>query len=170
MGLTLLGIALGYAVPVAALALIAVGRLTGTQVAWVLATLPVFYLGHYLGLQALQGWPTDRRLPPRFEVLAEEVIEPDPASGADGAVYLWVRAPGQQRPRAYRLPYSKALHREADQAGRRRSAGVPQAGQRVEGGPGRAGQAGGRELPVRIRDRVQPRPPPKASLQSEAIQ
>lgn len=167
MDLALLAVALGYVLPVAALALIATSRTGTSSLAWVLVLLPAFYLAHYYGLKALQGWPTGQRLPPRFDVLAEQVIEPDERSGEPGAVFLWVRAPGQQRPRAYRLPYSKALHREADQAGQRRAAGTPQTGVRVERDAQRADGAGGRHLPVRIMDRLRRRPPPKPPLEAE---
>ncbi len=167
MDLALFSLIAGYVVPIAGLALIAVGRVRNTLIASILVLLPLFYLAHYFGLQDLQGWPSAQSLPLQFEVLAERVIEPDTQGDTPGAVYLWVQAAGDQRPRAYRLPYSKALHEEAVRAGSRRAAGKVQTGIRME----RAGQgnnsAGGRELPIRIMDRINPRPPPKPSIEAE---
>jgi hypothetical protein len=167
MDLTLLGLAAAYVLPIVGLALIATARPRISIVTSVLLTLPLFYLAHYFGLKALQGWPTDEPLPERFDLLAEQVIEPDSRAGKPGAVFLWVRSSDDERPRAYRLSYSKALHEEADQAGKRRAAGTDQRGIRVERDSNDSGTRGGQELPVRIMNRINPRPPPKPDVEAE---
>jgi hypothetical protein len=160
---TLLGLAVAYVLPIVGLGLVATGRLRPPILASILLALPLFYLAHYLGLKALQGWPTAEALPERFEVLAERVVEPDARSGEPGAIYLWIQTAQDDRPRAFRLPYSRALHTEADQAGKRRAAGAVQRGVRVVRESDGSVTTGGRELPIRITDRVNPRPPPKTT-------
>jgi hypothetical protein len=138
--LTLLGLAVAYVLPIVGLGLVASGRRRSVPtVVSVIMVLPLFYVGHYFGLKALQGWPTGQASPERFEVLAERVVEPDVRSGEPGAVYLWIQSADDDRPRAFRLPYSKALHQEANEADRRRAAGTAQRGIRIEHGSLRSG-------------------------------
>jgi hypothetical protein len=131
MGTAVLTLSIAYALPLAACMLLLAGAQPRRRVAGILlALLPVFYLLHYLGLQQLLGWPSDAAPPQRFELLAEQVVEPEPQRNAPGAVYLWLREPGDDRPRAYRLPYTKPLHQEVAAAGQRRADGRPQLGER----------------------------------------
>lgn len=167
MDITLLGLAAVYVLPIAGLALVATARLRVPVVAFVLLSLPLFYLAHYFGLKALRGWPTDESLPAHFDLLAEQVIEPNALAGEPGAVFLWIQSTDDERPRAYRLPYSKALHQESEQAGRRRAAGSAQRGMRIERESNRSGALGGRDLSVRFMDRIKPRAPPKPDLETE---
>jgi hypothetical protein len=55
------------------------------------------------------GWPKAAE-PPQGAALVSGVARA-PTAGDPGEIDLWVEPPGALRPRAYRLPYSQALHR-----------------------------------------------------------
>jgi hypothetical protein len=55
------------------------------------------------------GWPESSR-PPHGATLVSGFVR-TPAPGDAGEIDLWLQPPGATRPRAYRLPYSRALHR-----------------------------------------------------------
>jgi hypothetical protein len=87
----------------------------------------------FLALEAMLGWPTEAPPPASFRLHAALVEEPDRANRSGGAIYLWLsphdtegRANGP--PRAYALPYSRALHELAA-----RAQGQLQEGRPVEG-------------------------------------
>ncbi|MDP4598120.1 MAG: hypothetical protein NWR61_04330 [Pseudomonadales bacterium] len=68
------------------------------------------YVGTYLGLKELQGWPVEEALPKHFRLHWATINEPDKAQKAKGAIYLWIQpsVPGGKllaTPRAYHLPY-----------------------------------------------------------------
>jgi hypothetical protein len=74
-----------------------------------------FFAVVFVALQAMLGWPTEAVLPGRFELHAALVEEPDRKGRSPGAIYLWLsprHADGTvvDLPRAYALPYSRALH------------------------------------------------------------
>ncbi len=96
-----------------------------------------FYAVAYFSLLDLPGWPSAAPLPEEFLLLGAEVREPDKRRRTAGAIYLWARATGDAdaQPRAYRLPYSRALHEAVLEAQTRRASGSHQAG-RVESAPG----------------------------------
>lgn len=80
-----------------------------------------FFVATYFAIGSIFGWPTDRRLPDRFSLLATEVIEPDKFLGTDGAIYLWVREMNENNvpvgaPRNYQLPYVEPLAEAANEA------------------------------------------------------
>lgn len=85
-----------------------------------------FFWVVYHSWPAVQGWPTDRDLPDNFYLHAVNVAEPD-------SIYLWgtefTQGLGQTVPRAYRLPYSPALHDKVDKATRKLRKGLPVVGQ-----------------------------------------
>ena len=95
--------------------------------------LAAFYFVTYGTLPQMLGWPTSYDLPRRILVIGIDVAEPD-------HVYLWARdldrGLGRTEPRAYRLPYSPALHQAAEQAGKKLRKGMPVIGE-IE--PGVAG-------------------------------
>lgn len=69
----------------------------------------------YLSWPGLMGWPLNTEvLPQRLYLIGLDIAEPD-------SVFLWARdldqGTGDRRPRAYDLPYSKALHERAAEAG-----------------------------------------------------
>lgn len=94
----------------------------------VLAALPVFYIGHYEALKAIQGWPSEAALPAEFRLLAFEITEPDRGADHRGEILLWVRDVSGGPARVHRLPYAKALHQALVDAGREQAAGHPQRG------------------------------------------
>ncbi len=72
----------------------------------------LFYGMTYLGIRALEGWPTGEPLPGDFRVHWISVDEPDKASGSDGAIYFWVRSLDEAglpigEPRAHAVPYDE---------------------------------------------------------------
>lgn len=54
------------------------------------------------------GWPTSST--PHGTLVAGVVREPEP--GDPGEIDLWLIPPGAVRPRAYRQPYTRRLHRQ----------------------------------------------------------
>lgn len=81
----------------------------------------------------LLGWPAGEEPPARFRLLAAHVQQPDKQTGSEGAVFLWaIDAEDMSRtpePRAYRLPYSPALHETAAGASAKLGKGVAQLGE-----------------------------------------
>jgi hypothetical protein len=89
-----------------------------------------FLIVAFLALEAMLGWPTEAAPPARFQLHAALVQEPDRASSSSGAIYLWLSphdAEGRPSgpPRAYALPYSRALHEQAARAQGRLQEGRP---------------------------------------------
>lgn len=149
-----------YVIPIALLALLLTTRRRRPpfQVGVILATLPLFYIGHYAMLQAIQGWPSNAELPERFQLLAFDVSEPD--RNADrGEILLWVRDTSGGQPRAHRLAYSRELHETLLAANRLEATGNPQVGTRTT----RQQAAEEGETP-RERDAIRFEPAPRQSL------
>ena len=98
-----------------------------------------FYLWHYSALQRYPGWPATEELPARFELISSYSVEPDLKKDRAGGLYLWLRDldADNSDPRAYRLPYQKALHRKIDDTLRRQQAGERFVGSPVTGGDDR---------------------------------
>ena len=94
----------------------------------------------YASFPQLLGWPTAYELPERIYLIGIDVAEPD-------YIYLWARdldqGLGLTTPRAYRLPYSKALHRDAEEAGRKLRKRLPVIGEIDTQEGGRAVEDGG---------------------------
>ena len=126
-----IAITLIYVVPLALLALLLGGRGQRHPV-WlltlILLALPIFYIGHYLMLQELKGWPSGAELPDRFRLLAFDIIEPDPSAADPGRILLWVEVAGEREPRVYTRPYRKQLHEDLVAAGKRQQQGRQQIG------------------------------------------
>lgn len=115
------------------------------------------YIVHYLGLEALTGWPSENELPAEFDVLGMRVVEPDRDDDGSGHIELWIRPPGAVDSRLYRLPYSGALHEEIERAEARQGDGHAQRGRATASGEG---SGAGR---VSIENRPPPRLPSKGS-------
>lgn len=129
MSVTLLVCA--YAVAAALLLNVWVATRWPTVVKIVLVVLvTLLYVGSYLGLRDIQGWPSAEPLPDTFRLLWAKIEEPDKAAGSEGQIYLWVRKlDAAQRavgePRAYRLAWSLPLAEKVAEALRRTEAGEP---------------------------------------------
>jgi len=79
-------------------------------------------------LTSYSGWATQEQMPKRALLLHAVVREPNPARHDAGAIFLWVvplglddpdpfsYRPISGEPRAYRLPYSRPGHEQAEQA------------------------------------------------------
>jgi hypothetical protein len=79
------------------------------------------YMGTYLGLKELQGWPVNEELPLRFRLHWAMINEPDKAQNAQGTIYLWIQtsAPSGKlldEPRAYHLPYDRKMAEKVENA------------------------------------------------------
>jgi hypothetical protein len=116
-----------------------------------------FFVLAFVALQAMLGWPTEGLPPARFQLHAALIEEPD-RKGGPGAIYLWLsprNADGEIAgpPRAYALPYSRALHEAAVRA----QAGL-QAGRPIDGThrPGDRNGLATPSVPVELFER----PPP----------
>ena len=74
------------------------------------------------------------------DAVAIFVNEPDKSSGAPGEIFLWAtdlaKGPTGAEPRAYRVPFSEALHARVVEAGNKMRKGLPQIGEVNEEPPG----------------------------------
>lgn len=100
-------------------------------------------LSFFVGLEQLLGWPSAATPPARFHFHAALVREPARSANPPqtGAIYLWLspsrpRGETQDPPRAYAMPYSRALHEQVERARQQM-----QGGARVEGRARRSGDA-----------------------------
>jgi hypothetical protein len=124
-----------------------------------------FFVVAFVALQAMLGWPTEALPPTRFQLHAALIEEPDRKGRSPGAIYLWLsprHADGEivGLPRAYALPYSRALH----EATARAQAGL-QDGLPIDG-KSRPGDQNGFATPavtVELFERLPPPLPPKTS-------
>jgi hypothetical protein len=109
----------------------------------VLLALPVFYVGHYLLLQQLPGWPSRAALPQQFRLLGFDIIEPDTRAGESGRILLWINAAESDQPRVHQLAYRKDLHQKLVAASQRQAEGRTQLGTRSrQAATASSGQAG----------------------------
>jgi hypothetical protein len=100
-----------------------------------------FFGVSYVSIGELIGWPSEARMPERFQLHWATVREPDKLNGLPGSIFLWLEALDENSmpagtPRAFRVPYSRAL---ADRIGR--------AKERIEQGADQAGTARDLEVP-----------------------
>lgn len=101
----------------------------------VVVLVSTFYPISYFALVDLLGWPTGTTLPDRFRLIAAEVYEPDKARGSRGEIYLWVTSlsknAGLSTPRAFKIPYSPALHNKLEEAKKGLKNGIAEMGEVV---------------------------------------
>jgi hypothetical protein len=104
--------------------------------ALIVVLVSAFYIVTYFSFPPLMGWPTNAKLPERFNLVAMSVQEPDKTSGDPGHIYLWLtnleKGPGRDQPRAHRVPFSANLHAKVVEAGTKMRKGLPQLGELVE--------------------------------------
>jgi hypothetical protein len=147
-----------YLIPVALVALLLTAQ-RRPHAPWlltaVLLALPAFYMGHYLLLQQIQGWPSSAPLPQQFRLLAFDISEPDPKTERAGQILLWVHGGSSDQPRVHHLAYRKDLHQELIAAGKRQVEGRPQIGiRRTQTASSAAGPSGGKQETISFRDKV----------------
>lgn len=130
---TRLGLTLVYLLPIALLAVMlgSAARRPRWQIIVILCALPFFYVGHYVLLERLPGWPSQSPLPDSFRLLGFQVDEPDRRKDSAGQILLWVQSQGNQQPRVHALPYSKTVHQRLVKAGARLAQGHRQQGRRT---------------------------------------
>jgi len=194
MGLPLAGIVASYIViAVLLLSLNLASRWQwGIKAAAILITTAFFGVS-YVSITDLIGWPAEARMPDHFQLHWATIVEPDKLNGLPGSIFLWVEALDQDNlpagtPRAFRVPYSRALadrighakeriEQGADQAGTARdldvAEGEPDEDRRLAGAPPRQGEPGSTGDPaafiqhmpsIEFEDMPPPALPPKQPL------
>ncbi len=164
-GLGGLLLTLAYLLPLVLLALTLAAQarrprwLTGA----LLIALPLFYIGHFLGVGAVQGWPSDTPLPEEFALLGFQVVEPSARDEDGGKILLWAQQIGASQPRVHRLAYSRQLHESLVAAGHRQAQGAPQIGTRTRSTHAMSAQPRRGEDTIMFRDRQTGGLPPKES-------
>ena len=78
-------------------------------------------VGSYLTISDLLGWPAGKGMPERFNLLATRIVEPDPARGDPGHIYLWAEQIDENQiiiapPRAFEVPFVVDLAFEVEKA------------------------------------------------------
>jgi hypothetical protein len=76
---------------------------------------PAVAVGLWLWRPNTAGWPTTARVPPHASLVWSVVREPDPSTSDRGRIYVWLDV-GKASPRAYSLPYTRALHKQVQSA------------------------------------------------------
>lgn len=122
------------------LALLALNVLVFTRFAWWVrlgALLALALLGWQTSraMPDLLGWATHSGLPPRFNLNAIHIVEPDKSGVNKGAIYLWVTRFATDTsdvvPRAFVLPFSPELQLKVAAAGTKLRKNLPQLGEVV---------------------------------------
>lgn len=152
-----IAVTLIYLVPLALLALLLSGR-GQRQPVWlltlILIALPIFYIGNYLMLQELRGWPSSAELPDRFRLLAFDITEPDQKAAEPGRILLWIELVGERDSRVYAQPYRKQLHEALVAAGKRQEQGRQQIGSKTPAEGTSSATGGQGEQIIRFEDAI----------------
>lgn len=92
------------------------------------ACVALYSLETWSALDSYLGWPSREAMPQRSLMISAIVREPNLSKGDAGGIYLWVIPIGREdpdpfaydpkpaEPRAYRIPYSRAVHEQVAQA------------------------------------------------------
>ena len=122
---------------------------------------PAVALALWLGRPNPAGWPTAAAVPGHSELQWALVDEPDPAAADPGRIYLWLDV-GKRAPRAFSLPYSRALHEQVQRVLRQVAHGRPVAVGRSRARAVRSREGGsGRRSVIRFYPHPAVRLPPK---------
>ena len=139
------------------------GWMKGVLVAAVTA---LYFYGND-AVHQIWGVPSSDPLPERFVMLAAAVDEP--AGRHPGSIFMWISVPREGltklEPRAYRVPYTKALHEQIEAGLRKGKDGISQMGT-AEAKAGNARgpgwlKPGSDEQEIKIRDLPSPQLPEK---------
>ena len=89
------------------------------------------FVAMFFATKSLLGWAGGGPLPARFQLLWVRVVEPEAKTADPGAIYLWIEETDENNvpsglPRAYRLPYSRALADRSAGAREENMKGKPQ--------------------------------------------
>ena len=126
-----------------------------------------FYFYGYTAVFSLLGNPSPDALPSRFLLIAAVVDEPRPKFS--GAIYLWVtpieEGKDQLQPRAYKLPYMRAVHEKINEGMKKGRQGIAQMGTaEFKAGKGKGSSTinpGADEQEIKILDLPTPQAPEK---------
>jgi len=126
-----------------------------------------FYFYGYTAVFSLLGNPSPDALPSRFLLIAAVVDEPRPKFS--GAIYLWVtpieEGKDQLQPRAYKLPYMRAVHEKINEGMKKGRQGIAQMGTaEFKAGNGKGSSTinpGADEQEIKILDLPTPQAPEK---------
>ena len=127
--------------------------------------LPFIYYLHWTGLQNSKGWPSDQTLPTQFELLSADIVEPNQIKALNGNIHLWIRPSENGAPRAYILPYSRALHKRLFEAKERSAQGRVQIGMLTGNDSHGSGADVGGGMKLGFRNAPRKRLPPKNNAQ-----
>lgn len=97
-------------------ALIAKNRTPFLGLALVCAVAPIFAFAVWRAAQPPTGWPAAAKPPMDSAFVWANIREPDRLAKDAGEIDLWLIPAGADRPRSYRLPYTRQLHQQAQQA------------------------------------------------------
>src|SRR3954462_11816926 len=86
------------------------------------------FVGTYVAINAMIGWPSGDRLPERASFLAARIVEPDAFPGTPGFVFVWPERIDAQNlpvgePRAYKLADNREVAKDVVEAQRMRGQG-----------------------------------------------
>ena len=98
-----------FVIAALACSLIAYGRIGGWTKAVVLVIAPMLAFAIWQAAQPPTGWPANTKPPKDAQFQWAVVHEPD-------SIDLWLTPAGSTRERAYRVPYSRQLHEQAELA------------------------------------------------------
>lgn len=133
----------------------------------VIGVTALYFVGHDV-VREIAGLPSTDALPERF-IMIGAVVE-EPTAKTKGALYLWVSRLQEGKPagepRAYKVPYTRELHRQIDDGVRKGRDGVAQMGnaEPKTSGSGRGLgflRPGNDEQEIKIRDLPSPQLPEK---------
>jgi hypothetical protein len=184
MTLPLIGVGLSYVVvAVLLLSLNLASRWHWGVKAAAIAVTSVFFGVSYASIAGLIGWPSEARVPERFQLDWGTVVEPDKLNGSPGSIYLWVEALDENnvaagRDLADRIGHAKErIEQGKDQAGTARDLDVPEVppdqDRRLAGTPPRQDEPGSPGDPtafiqhppaIEFEDMPPPALPPKRAL------
>ena len=130
------GIALGFILIAALILWFVIGSKGhwGSKAAMIFISL-YFCLSVGFSVSDFMGWPTKEELPEKFLVHWLVIDEPNAKTGDEGNIYIWLKQnpeqkkiydswddyllsfyDGEAEPRSHRVPYTRELHEQAQQA------------------------------------------------------
>lgn len=112
---------IALAIVYVALAVLAASVVAGVRAPFsvrllVVAAAPAVAFAVWQAAQPPTGWPATAKPPKDAAFVWASIREPDRVTQDAGEIDLWLTPPDAARPRSYRLPYTRQLHQQAQQA------------------------------------------------------
>lgn len=126
----------------------------------------LFSISLWHSLESLEGWPTEERMPEKFEIKWIVIEEPNMRTGEEGEIFIWSKNMTKEYnsassipllhnkeksndPRLHRLPYSREMHKQAQDiqnkiASGEKYYGEMKGGKMKSGGKGKEGEGKGK--------------------------